>query len=318
MKVLFYGAGAVGLGINSFLIKADLRPTIVARPSTIKALKNYGIKRTGVFGDFLTTTDSFDAFNHLDKVTTKNYDYILVTVKSFDSRKAARQIAQQKKLFNRKTKIILFQNGWGNAEIFCQYFPQHQIFNARVITGFTRPKPNEVRVTVHADRIHLGSLFHENITSLNPLCRVINKGGLPCAVVKDIEKDLWEKLIYNCALNPLGAVLGLSYGALAENKKTRIVMEKIIKEIYQVMKAANFRTHHPTAEDYMKIFYKKLLPATAHHRSSTLQALKSGKKVEIDALTGVVIKLAKQHQIPVPENLKIYQRIKKIEQQNKN
>jgi 2-dehydropantoate 2-reductase len=120
MKILFYGAGAVGLGISSFLIKAGVRPTIVARRSTVKALKDSGIKRTGLFGDYTALPVSFDAFARLNTITTKNYDYILVTVKSFDSRKAARQIAQQKNLFNSKTKIILFQNGWGNAEIFYQ------------------------------------------------------------------------------------------------------------------------------------------------------------------------------------------------------
>ncbi len=312
MKVLNFGAGAVGLGIDSCLIKSGQQLDILARGQTVELLKKEGFKRAGIFGNFVAAPKSFRAFDTLNDIPSTDYDFIIVSVKSYDSKNAAEDLSRQKNVFGKKTKLVLCQNGWGNAEIFAQYFPKEIIYTIRIITGFTRPKPNEVIITVHADDVHIGSLFNTSLDCLYPLAKAINDGGLPCLVVNDIEKDLWSKLLYNCALNPLGAALGVSYGALAENADSRKIMDEIIKEIYAVMHAAGYKTHWETPEGYIKVFYEKLVPATANHKSSTLQALKSGKRVEIDALTGVVLELAQKHNIPTPVNQKVYDDLQRI------
>ena len=316
MNILNYGAGAVGLGLDSCLIKAKQTVHLVARKETADLLNKEGFKRTGIFGDVIVGPQDFKAFDSLSNCPGP-YDLIIVSVKSYDSQKAAEDLSQNKSLVGKNTKIILCQNGWGNAEIFAQYFPKEQIYTIRIITGFTRPKPNEVAITVHADDVHIGSLFGAPLDCLRPLAKAISDGGLPCIVVPDIEKDLWAKLLYNCALNPLGATLGLSYGALAEKEDTRRIMNEIIREIYTVMKAAGYQTHWPTADEYIKVFYEKLVPPTANHKSSTLQALKSGKRVEIEALTGVVLALANKHNIAVPANKKVYEDLQKISEETR-
>jgi 2-dehydropantoate 2-reductase len=317
MKILNYGAGAVGLGLDSCLLKSGQTLDLVSRKKTADLLNKEGFKRTGIFGDVIAAPGSFRAFSSLKEIPPTDYDLVIVSVKSYDSKDAALDLSQHKNIFSDKTKLVLCQNGWGNAEVFTRYFPKEQLYSARVITGFTRPKPNEVVITVHADDVHIGSLFNSSLDCLAPLAQAISKGGIPCRVVPDIEKDLWAKLIYNCALNPLGATLGVSYGALAEKKETRLIMEEIIKEIFTVMQAAGYKTHWATAQEYTKVFYEKLVPATANHHSSTLQALRLGKRIELEALTGVVLELAKKHNIPVPVNQKIYQEIKQIAEKNK-
>ncbi len=312
MKILNYGAGAVGLGLDSCLIKSGQTVDVIARQETAELLNKEGFTRSGIFGDFTAAPNSFRAFSKLSDIPDADYDFVIVSVKSYDSQSAANDLSQHKNIFGKDTKLILCQNGWGNAEIFAQYFPKNQIYSIRIITGFTRPKPNQVVVTVHADDVHIGSLFSTPLDCLQPLAQAITQGGLPCIVVNDIAKDLWAKLIYNCALNPLGAVLGVSYGALAEKEETRKIMEEIIKEIFCVMQASGYQTHWATAQEYTKTFYDKLVPATANHRSSTLQALRLGKRIEIEALTGVVLELAQKHNIPVPANKKVYDDMKHV------
>jgi len=318
MKILNFGAGAVGLGIDSCLIKSGCDVTILARPQTAELLNKEGFKRTGIFGDFMAKPGSFRAFGVPSDIPAEPFDFIIVSVKSYDSKEAAAILKKNTHLLSQNTKLILCQNGWGNAEIFAQYFPKELIYTIRIITGFTRPKPNEVVITVHADDVHIGSLFNASLDGLQPLAQAISDGGIPCRVVPDIEKDLWAKLLYNCALNPLGATLGVSYGALADKEETRTVMENIIKEIYAVMHAAGYATHWQTPQEYIKVFYEKFVPATANHKSSTLQALRAGKRIEIDALTGVILKLAKEHNVPVPVNNKVYQDLQKIAAENKS
>ena len=316
MRILNYGAGAVGLGLDSCLLKAGISVDIIGRDETIGALRLKGLLRTGIFGDFTAEPQSFSCYSSLDQLFAGAYDYILVTTKSFDSHAAAKDIAGHPKIFNEKTKIVLCQNGWGNAEIFSSFFPLEQIYNARVITGFYRPQPNEVMITVHAESILLGSLFHVGLKELEDLCQAITKGGLPCEISWDIEKDLWAKMLYNCALNPLGAILNVPYGALGESEFSRSLMNDIIREVFSVMIHAGHKTHWPLAEDYLKVFYEKQLPPTAEHTSSTLQDIKRKKKTEIEALNGIVIQMADKLSLPVPINRTVYQIVKFIEKRN--
>lgn len=316
MRILNYGAGAVGLGLDSCLLKAGQSVDIVARPKTVLALKRYGLIRRGIFGKFKATPEIFSAFSSLDKAAKASYDFILVTTKSFDSAAAAKDIAHHPKIFNKATKIILCQNGWGNAESFAKFFPKNQIYNARVITGFTRPKLNEVTITVHADAILIGSLFNKNLHGIDGLCRAVAKGGIPCRISREIEKDLWAKMLYNCALNPLGAILEVPYGVLGARKFSRDLMEKIIREVFFVMTKTGYQTHWKSPKDYLKVFYRKQLPPTAKHFSSTLQDIKAKKKTEIDALNGIIVRLADKFKIAVPANRSVYYMVKFIEEKN--
>jgi len=337
MRVLIYGAGAVGLGIASCLLKSRYRPArpfdllsslrrprgragrkagrvdIIARENTVSALKKHGLVRTGIWGDFHAEPSKFGSYTSLGQVRARKYDYILVCTKSFDSLAAAKNLSEHKSLFGKETRIVLFQNGWGNAEAFSTFFKRGRIYNARVITGFQRTNTNEVAITVHADSIHIGSLFNKDSSPLTDLCEAIAAGDIPCQVTNEIVKDLWAKMLYNCALNPLGAILDVPYGVLAQNQTTRTIMNGIVDEAFSVMTEAGYKTHWPTSEDFLEVFYDKLVPDTAEHKSSTLQDIMAKKTTEIDALNGAVIRLAERYKAKVPYNLVIYNLIKFIE-----
>jgi len=316
MKVLIYGGGSVGLGIASCLLKSETQVKIVAREDTVACLRQYGLVRKGIFGEYYARPADFDCSLSLSATSEQICDYILVSTKSCDSLEAAKDILQHKTCFNDTTRIVLFQNGWGNAEIFSSFLPKEQIFNARVITGFSRSKPNEVLITVHADSIHIGSLFGANSSKIESLCEAIANGDIPCEPTNEIEKDLWAKMLYNCALNPLGAILDVPYGTLAENDSTRLIMNNISEEIFRVLAVTGYKTHWKKAGDFLKVFYEKLVPDTAKHKSSTLQDILAKKNTEIEALNGAVIKLAEEHNINVPYNKTVYNIIKFIEANN--
>ena len=314
MRVLIYGAGAVGLGLASCLLKSRAEVCLLARPDTIRELRQGGLSRTGIFGQFHAEPNSFAAYQSLDEIRETAFDFILVCVKSFDSAGAAEDISRHPAILNKDTKIILCQNGWGNAEKFVVHFPKERVYSARVITGFTCRKPNEVEITVHADAIHVGSLFGCELEYVEPIAKTITEGGIAAVTVPDIEKDLWAKMLYNCALNPLGAILDVPYGALVENTYSRDLMNRITREVFAVMTAAGFKTHWGTPGDFLKVFYDKLVPDTARHKSSTLQDIAAGKKTEIEAMTGEVLVLGEKHNINTSCNRVIYSIIKFLEE----
>lgn len=311
MNILLYGAGAVGLGLASCLLKNGERVDLIGRADTVNALQHNGLERTGLFGDFTAAPESFAAYTSLSQLPKGHYDFILVCTKSFDTRSVAEQIAGISFLDN--ATIVLCQNGWGNAEIFAQYFPRNRIRSGRVITGFRRPLKHQVDITVHADAIHLGSLFDDNISGLEQLSAAIAAGGIPCEVTPAIGKDLWAKMLYNCMLNGLSTIHNVPYGVLGESPYTRELMENIAHEVYAVMTAADYATHWTSAEDYIEIFYKLQLPPTYNHEPSMLQDVRSGKRTEINALNGAVVSLGQQHGIDTPINTAVTRMIQFME-----
>jgi 2-dehydropantoate 2-reductase len=313
MRIFVYGAGAVGLGLASCLIKAGADVDIIARPNTVSALEKEGLTRTGIFGNFHAAATQFSSFCKLTEVGRKSYDFIMVCTKSFNSAYAAKDLSEHKRLLGKDGKIVHFQNGWGNAEKFLRYFRQDQIYSARVITGFTRQKANEVEITVHADAIHIGSLFGCDVSCVKELCRMITKGGIDCRVGESIEKDLWAKMLYNCLLNPVGAILAVPYGRLAQVNCTRKLMDALAQEVFEVMVKAGYSTYWDCVKDFLDVFYARLVPDTAEHKSSMLQDLTAGKRTEIDALNGEVLKLAKKYKVPAPYNQAIYELVKFME-----
>jgi 2-dehydropantoate 2-reductase len=107
-------------------------------------------------------------------------------------------------------------------------------------------------------------------------------------------------MLYNCALNPLGAISGRSYGELVDDPTTRALVEEVIHEIFLVLTAAVVEVAWPDASAYLETFYSQLIPPTAAHESSMLQDLRAGRPTEIDALCGAVERLGFEHGVVTP------------------
>ena len=300
MDVIVFGAGAVGLGLASALLATGVRVRIVARAATGEALRSLGLLRTGLFGRCEAPPGSFGVAESTASLAPGAADFVLVATKAYDTDAAAAALAAAPNVVGEHTRFVLCQNGWGNAERFAARFPAARVWNARVITGFHRRAPHHVEITVHAEPVHVGSLFGEAPARVARLCEAITKGGIPCQPSPSIAEDLWAKLLYNATLNPLGAILGASYGALGASPHARSVMEALARESFAAMRAAGYRTHWPSADDWLADFHERLLPPTAAHESSTLQDLRAGRRTEIDAITGAVVDLALRHGIDAP------------------
>ena len=278
------------------------RITLLGREPTVNALATYGLDRIGIFDEFHSPPESFTVLSTFKAVSLDRFDFALVCVKSFDTEIAGQQIKNSTFQKSSSLKFVLCQNGWGNAETFSQFVPQENIFNARIITGFACPERNKVDVTVHAQPLHLGSLYGVDLKILMPLAQAFREGGMPSVVTTDISKDLWAKMLYNCPLNALGALLEVPYGLLGENKNTRKIMELIVNEVFSVMRAMGYGTHWNNSKSYLEDFYGKLLLSTYDHESSMLQDLRAGKMTEIDAINGVIVLEGEKRNILVPGN----------------
>lgn len=316
LNILIYGAGALGQALGCMLSQAGHQVDLLLRQRFIEAIGSRGLEVEGVLGEFKGKAENLGLITTLDRASTE-YDYILITTKSYDTRLAVDTLLQSK---IKSENVVSLQNGCGNIEELIKGFGANHTLGGRVITGFEIIAPGRINISVTADAIHLGSgVAGPPEASATVLAKAITAAGHPCLAVADIHVSLYAKLLYNCALNPLGAVLGVHYGALAEREDTRKIMNDLISETFAVISALGGTTPWPDAEKYQQAFYQKLIPATYNHRASMLQDLEAGKKTEVDALVGFVCEQARKHSIatPVSDTVAAMVRFKEAENQAK-
>ena len=311
MKILVIGAGGVGIGLATSVASQGADVSIYARGETAKAIKENGIKRTGLFTHY--DVKDVPVYERYEDIPKNSFDYIFIASKTTANEDIAKNLNDHSDILKDSTKIIIFQNGFGNDEFYLEYFTKKQVFCARVITGFTRPERHVSEVTVYTEPILLGSLQKEDPKDLQEIADLITESGINCEITYEVDKYLWAKMLYNCTLNPLGAILDVTYGQLTENPYTLEIMNSIIDEIFEVIKASPYETLWENSDDYKDIFYSKLVPDTYNHYSSTHQDIQRKIPTEIDSLNGKVIQLGEANNINVDTNKVIYNLIKSIE-----
>ncbi|MBN1292006.1 MAG: 2-dehydropantoate 2-reductase [Candidatus Latescibacteria bacterium] len=298
LKFLVFGAGAVGQAIGCMLSADGHRVDMIVRQRYIDVLMRDGLKVTGIFGDYLANSGLTGYYVSIENVKSKTYDYVLITTKSYDTSVA---VIETGKLENQDFVVVSMQNGCGNFEKVVERYGELRSLAARVITGFEIESPGLVRITVTADAVHVGGNREGAVPdSALKLANILNKAGLPTDTTPYVRRDLFAKLLYNSALNPLGASLGVHYGALGDDSDSRAIMSAIIHEVFAVIKAMGAQTNWDTPEEYKRFFYEKQVPATYNHRSSMLQDLERGKQTEIDALTGYISTEGRRLNVPTP------------------
>ncbi|ACV62428.1 2-dehydropantoate 2-reductase [Desulfofarcimen acetoxidans DSM 771] len=306
MNILVFGLGALGTVYSCFLKKKGHQVVGLAREPLAEIIRKKGVKVTGIWGKHECKLDK--VITSIEQVQDKDFDLILLPVKSFSTEDAIRQIIN---IISPNTYVLLLQNGYGNFEIASRFISEEKIMLGRVIFGAETIKPGESKVTVIADDVILGS--PKNLVdsiALEDFAQIFREAGIPTLASNQVMKYIWGKIIYNSALNPLGAILGVSYGKLAENNNTKLLMDSIIREIFTLLMAMQQETLWPDAETYLKDFYGKLVPSTASHHASMLQDIQNGKKTEINALNGSVVDLGKKFGISTPVNEIITQLVK--------
>lgn len=298
MNILIVGLGALGTVHAGLLKQAGHRVQALIKGPHRDTLRDRTVRVTGIWGDHAAVLDGLHSAS--GPLQGEAFDLIILTVKSYDT---AAAIAQVSPLVGNDTLVLVAQNGYGNYETVAAAVGRAHTLLSRVIFGAKRLAPGRAEVTVIADATRIGqpdrAVAWERIQAV---AEAVNGAGIPAAAAENITALLWDKILYNCALNPLGALLECTYGQLAERAATRRLMEAIIGEIFLTAAAQAIPLHWQTADDYLHHFYSRLVPPTAGHYPSMYYDLKAGKRLEIDALNGAIVRLAKQQGRAAPVN----------------
>ncbi|MEN2985735.1 MAG: ketopantoate reductase family protein [Thermodesulfovibrionaceae bacterium] len=297
MNILVVGLGALGTVFATALKASGHNVYAMIKEKYLDKIKNCTVKISGLFGQKQAKLNGI--FTDPKQIVSLNIDLIVVSVKSYDTETVVSKIKE----IPSEALVLLTQNGYGNYEVATKILGKQRVILSRVIFGSKLIEPGFAEVTVFADDVVIGQP-EEAVAEdkIKKIAAEFTKAGIPTRYSKDVYTILWDKILYNSALNPLGALLECSYGSLAQNEETKIIMNKIIEEIFNVAYAKGIKLNWSSPQDYINHFYEKLVPPTAKHFPSMYYDIRQGKRTEIDALNGAIVKLAKEIGIQTPVN----------------
>jgi 2-dehydropantoate 2-reductase len=299
MKVLILGAGAVGLTLAAKLSSVcDVRA--VCRQRHADKINSDGFKMTGIWGEATCK------FSCSEDAPEDDYDYIFISSKSTATESICEQFAD----IIKNRELISMQNGIGNEEIIAKY--TDKVIGGTIITGFEWAGDAQIHVSVETGPMNLGRFPSGLDDSVLTLVELVKSAGIQVNGTENIMSSVWSKVLYNSALNPLGAVMGVPYGKL-ENSHAWNIIENIVHEAFKVTEAEGVVLPWKTAEEYLAFLHDFQLPNTAEHHSSMYQDITSGRKTEIDFLNGAIVSRAKKLGIDAPYNTFISEQIRFME-----
>ena len=304
-SVVVAGAGAVGSVIGGLLAGAGHDVLLVGREPHMAAIARAGLAVTGLFGNRRTRPRTGTS---LAEARGEAADFVLVTVKSHATAAVARELAAWD---GPRPCFVSMQNGLGNLELLADAVGGERVLGARVIFGALIPEPGTVHVTVCAQPVAIGPAAPEPAlaATAGALAAAIHAAGVPCEAVETVTPLLWEKVLYNCGLNPLGALHGLTYGEVAASATLRPLLDAAIDEGFAVGQRAGGALPWADAAAFRRYFHEVLLPPTRAHRSSMRQDLEAGRRTEVEAIGGAIVRAGECVGVPTPVNAMLVEQV---------
>ena len=291
MRVLVFGAGAVGSRFGGALARAGHEVTLVARRAHAAAITASGLLVEGEPGPPVR----LPALERLAPRTT--VDVVLLTVKSYDVPDAGRALARD---LPGPTPVFALQNGLGIVPALVEGLAAGGWSDAGawVVRGVhTVPArivgPGVVRATGTGEVV-LGRNPARAVWS-EELAGAFRSAGIPTRVVDDIGREEWRKAIVNAAINPVTADHGIANGRLVE-EPWRGQARGLLAEALGAAALEGFRFEPDEAE--RTLF--GVARATAANRSSMLEDLEHGRPTEIEAISGAIVEVGRRHGVRMP------------------
>ncbi|HLK45549.1 MAG TPA: 2-dehydropantoate 2-reductase [Acidimicrobiales bacterium] len=205
--------------------------------------------------------------------------------------------------------VATVQNGIGNEEVLAAHVE-------RVIRGTTFPAgkvvaPGVVQWDVKGDTT-LGPFEPRPTpaTQIALLAETCTRAGMPTRAVADARGPQWRKVIFNAATNPLGALTGLTHGAVCEQPPLRRLASTLVEEGRAVAAAQGIELD---ADPEELIDYAARPEVAYNHKASMLQDVEARRQTEVDYLNGGIAEFGRRFGVPTPAHDVIWALVKGVE-----
>jgi 2-dehydropantoate 2-reductase len=317
MRFAVLGAGAIGAYVGASLARGGADVTLIARHEHLLAMQRRGVRVLSPRGDFSARPRATD-----DWAAVADADVVFVALKAYSLPDAAPRLGE---LLAPHAAAIWAQNGipwWyfqglsppppaplaradlgppGGAglesvdpggRIARSIRPEHNV-GCVVYCSTEIVEPGVIR-HVEGTRFTIG----EPDGSASERCKMISAafaaGGLRAPVESRLRDQIWLKLTGNAAFNPITALTGATLGELGAIPEMPDLLRQIFAECAAVAERLGVR---------FPVSLERRLEAglaVGDHKTSMLQDLEAGKRLELDCMTGAIVELAERLQIDVP------------------
>jgi 2-dehydropantoate 2-reductase len=289
MKILIMGAGAVGLFYGARLQQAGEEVYYCARGENLRALREHGLEVTSFKGDFHLRIKATG-----DPREFAPYELILFCVKSYDTVATARLLEG---CLAEGGAVMTLQNGVENEEALCTVLPRESVMGGNARVGAELTAPGRLRHTA-SGIIEFGELDGGETPRALRMAEAFKRAGILGQLTHDLKSVRWMKLMGNNGTNTVSALTHCTLGEMFAGPEGAALVHRLMAETAMVGRAEGARISDDDVEKYYNIARGF---SEAHAiKTSTLQDLERGKRLEYDAISGAVVRAARRHGLSVP------------------
>ncbi len=319
MKTAIYGAGSLGTVLGAYLARSGVQVDLISRNEAhIAALRSTGAHVTG-WDDFSVPVSAY-----MPCEMPAGYDVIVLMTKCIDNAETVRFLKDK---LSPDGIICTCQNGLPEAEI-AAIIGSSRTYGCTIGWGATYVSPGCSLLTSGNETFSftLGKLDGGSDENLEKLRKLFSYMG-DAEIDDDFISARWSKLLINASFSAVSAVFGMTFGEAFSDRHVRRIIQSVMKECVDVAHANGIKLAPMQGKNIEIIAsYKSelkrricfiLIPlAMRKHRSlrsSMLQDLERGKRTEIDAIDGAVIREGEKKGIAVPVTAEVVNIMHRIE-----
>jgi 2-dehydropantoate 2-reductase len=294
MRTLIYGTGGVGAYLGAKLSHSGHDTVFVARGNHLFVMQQQGLLLESPEGDLRVRASFVDSPAGLPP-----FDLIIMAMKSFDTADAA---INCRSAVGEATTVLTIQNGVENIRLLQDILGKERVIGGSAYIFSTIGKPGVVRHHGGTTRFRIGETGGSASSRITRIADAMNNAGIVCEIVNDIGRVMWEKFIFICGAGGMTAYTRRSVGAILDDAASRDMLSEVFHEAAQVGRAMRIDGFEGL-EEKLEANLRRMPPSNT---SSMYYDLTHGKRIEVEALNGAIVRFARECSVEVPENRRIF------------
>lgn len=300
-RILIFGTGSIGATyayLFSRTIPASNIITICRSNHAAASREGFTIHSTlwgpsqTVHPTVVRSVDEAAAFD-----PSSDFDYILVTSKALPSTPSTAELL--KPAVTPKTTIVLIQNGIAIEEPYHSLYPDNPLLSTVAYLPVTQTEPGVIQHK-EIELLHIGSYpSSAPLSHASKFAELLKAAGATTKVHQDVQHERWSKLLVNASWNPICA-LSRSRDAqvLASTERATDVVRDVMLEIAAVARACGYEdVNAQLVEEQLGRATARELPGV---QPSMMADAVAGRRMEVEAILGGVVRLAREKGVQVP------------------
>lgn len=294
MRIAVYGAGGVGGYFGGRLVRAGAEVRFIARGAHLQALRERGLKVRSVKGDFQVQAPATD-----DPAEVGPCDVVLFCVKTFDTDAAAARLGP---LVGADTAVVSLQNGVENEEKIARAVGKDHVMGGAAFIFAGTAEPGLIVHTGGPASLTFGELDGRTSQRAQRLLACCEQAGFGAELSASIMTVLWAKLAFICAQAGMTAAVRLPIGEIRGTDVAWAAFRRLVAEVCAVAEADGNPV--PQAARQRALALAQAIEPDSF--SSLHDDLVAGRRMELEALHGFVLRRAGKHGLAVPMTEAVY------------